>query len=397
MNINRIPPQGSPLHHHPFLSFHPRDSQDIENINSKGINRFINPGRKVWPGIYGESLNVSSSLVESKQIEKRMMTERGYEEKAPQMNINYNSIVNLNFPATHRGGSPQSLQTPLLPPPPKAYKTIPATLSHVIPNFPTLNLPITKPELKSNQLPKQAHSTGMMPTQSTSNAKGCPGKLLNNNLGENIPLRIAEEYHKLGYEARKEENYLSAISLYSRALISDPTYFKAWFNRAFANDKIGNLNEAISDYSKAINIDPENAFPHYNRGICLDRKGEYDLAIEDFNKAIGIDPERSDFYHNRGFAYRKKEMFSEAIVDYTRALSRNPKHFKAYYNRAFCYETLNKLEKAEGDYKLALELNESSISALHHLATVREKMGGDKLLLSILNFDRYISIFYIYI
>lgn len=202
----------------------------------------------------------------------------------------------------------------------------------------------------------------------------------------------AEGLHSQGYAARKKGDYETAIIFYTRALEVLPTHFKALFNRGFAFDKIGHYDKAIEDYTKAIEIDPQNAFTYYNKGISLDRKGDYDEAIWFFTKAIELEPKKADFYHNRGFAYRKKKDYNLAIEDYTSAISINPTHFKAFYNRAFCWDKLTHLEKAEGDYMNAVQLQPNNISALHHLGTVQEKIGGEKLSLALDNFNKVIEL-----
>lgn len=202
----------------------------------------------------------------------------------------------------------------------------------------------------------------------------------------------AESLHSQGYAARKKGDYKSAIFYYSKALEVLPTHFKALFNRGFAYDKIGEYDKAINDYTKAIEIDPQNAFTYYNKGISLDRKGEYDDAIWFFTKAIELEPKKADFYHNRGFAYRKKKNYHKAIEDYTYAININCTHFKAYYNRAFCWDKLGQFENAENDYLQAVELQDNNISALHHLGTVREKIGGEKLSLALENFNKVIEL-----
>ena len=101
-------------------------------------------------------------------------------------------------------------------------------------------------------------------------------------------------------------------------------HFKAYFNRGFAYDKIGQIDKAIHDYTKALQIDPYNAYCYYNRGISYDKKGESEEGVKNFTKAIEIDGTKADFYSNRGFSFRKLKKYKEAIDDYSEAISLNP-------------------------------------------------------------------------
>lgn len=74
------------------------------------------------------------------------------------------------------------------------------------------------------------------------------------------------------------------------------------------------------------------------------------------------------------------------------ALSLDNNHFKAYYNRAFCYDKLGKEDLAEKDYKKAVALNPNNLSALHHLATIQERLGGNRLEQALDNFSKCIEI-----
>jgi tetratricopeptide (TPR) repeat protein len=172
----------------------------------------------------------------------------------------------------------------------------------------------------------------------------------------------ADHYHALGFASRKKgtlDDYKNAIELYTTALQILPVHFKALFNRGFAYDKIKEYDLAIDDYNKAIELDPNNPFAYYNRGISYDRKGDYEEAINSFSQAIEIDPEKADFYHNRGYAYRKVKMYTEAISDYTNAVEIGEK------------EIAGPSDSTKGMSKL--------VRALHNLATIKEKLGGDHL------------------
>ena len=74
--------------------------------------------------------------------------------------------------------------------------------------------------------------------------------------------------HKKGYQARKDGDFLSAKDYYTQSINANPCHFKSYFNRGFANDKLGLYDEAIMDYTRALDVDPNNAFAYYNRGIA---------------------------------------------------------------------------------------------------------------------------------
>ena len=75
---------------------------------------------------------------------------------------------------------------------------------------------------------------------------------INNNIIPNKKHEKWEVYHNQGYSARKKDNFPLAIEYYTKALNLNPKYFKAYFNRGFAYDKLGQYDKAIYDYSKAI-------------------------------------------------------------------------------------------------------------------------------------------------
>lgn len=184
----------------------------------------------------------------------------------------------------------------------------------------------------------------------------------------------ADHFHALGFAARKRgtpDDYKEAIKLYSQALEILPVHFKALFNRGFAYDKIKEYDLAIEDYNKAIELDPNNPFAYYNRGISYDRKGKLNEAIASFTKAIELDPSKADFYHNRGFAYRKIKMYEDAIADYTQAVMIGEQDMKDGENPS--------------------KSNTKLVRALHNLATIQEKLGGDYLGAALENFNKAIE------
>ena len=199
--------------------------------------------------------------------------------------------------------------------------------------------------------------------------------ILQVEIAEYKKLKIqADHYHALGFSARKRgtpDDYKEAIKLYSVALEILPVHFKALFNRGFAYDKIKKYDLAIEDYNKAIDLDPNNPFAYYNRGISYDRMGKFDDAIDSFSTAISLDSSKADFYHNRGYAYRKMKKYDEAIHDYAKAVEIGEEDLQ------------QSDQKSKGICKL--------VRALHNLATIKEKLGGEHLGSALEAFNKAIS------
>ncbi|MEK7841811.1 MAG: tetratricopeptide repeat protein, partial [Deltaproteobacteria bacterium] len=76
---------------------------------------------------------------------------------------------------------------------------------------------------------------------------------------------------------------------------------------------------AIEDSTSAIVINPKYADAYYNRGLAYYNKGQYDRAIEDYNKASELDPNAADAIYNRGLAYQQKGNMGRATSDYQKA------------------------------------------------------------------------------
>ncbi len=65
-------------------------------------------------------------------------------------------------------------------------------------------------------------------------------------------------YNNRGWIRQRMEDYEKAIEDYSAALAIDPAFASAYFGRAAAYDKSGNLPRAIEDAKEALRLEPEN-------------------------------------------------------------------------------------------------------------------------------------------
>jgi len=188
----------------------------------------------------------------------------------------------------------------------------------------------------------------------------------------------ARTYYMLGERYRMNKDYDKAIKQYNMAILLNPVFSEAYFNRAFSYYYIKNYDKAIEDYSKAIELDPNNPIIHNNRGDANYRKGQYKESIKDYDKAIQLNPEYLKAYYNRGLAYASTEEYDKAIEDFKRVVELNPNFAEAHHLLGLAQEYSGDLEGAVKSYTTALKFKPDLIDAKTHLEDAKTKLtGGD--------------------
>jgi tetratricopeptide (TPR) repeat protein len=85
-----------------------------------------------------------------------------------------------------------------------------------------------------------------------------------------------------------------AIAEYNQVLAIAPDAQAAWFNRALARSRAGDLAGAVADYGEAIAIDPKDSRAWLQRGYCLLKLGQNAVAAANFEEAFRLDPKLKD-------------------------------------------------------------------------------------------------------
>ena len=113
---------------------------------------------------------------------------------------------------------------------------------------------------------------------------------------------------------------------------------------------------AIQDFNKALLINPNYDFAYFNRAKVYEELNLFDKAIADINKAILLN-NNSDYYMSRALMYKSLKDTEKSLNDFNKAIELNPKNGFAYINRGFLKrEQLNDKKGAENDIKMAEKL-----------------------------------------
>ena len=93
----------------------------------------------------------------------------------------------------------------------------------------------------------------------------------------------ADAYLNLGAMLCEAHDYEAALELLDMAMLACPDSALIRFNRAFALEDLGHLEEAVSSYELSLNLDPSLADAHFNIARLKERLGDSQSALRHFN------------------------------------------------------------------------------------------------------------------
>ncbi|MDD2655247.1 MAG: AAA family ATPase [Candidatus ainarchaeum sp.] len=191
----------------------------------------------------------------------------------------------------------------------------------------------------------------------------------------------AMSYYQIANDFFEKGDYEKAIENYNMAILLNPVFSEAYFNRALCYYQLKNYDKSIADYSKAAELDPKNPNIYNNKGDAFYRKQDYASAIKDYDKAVMLNPNYLKALYNRALSYASLEDYDKAVEDFTKVVRLKPDFAEAYHLRGLAYEYAGDLDGAIKDYEKALELNPGLSEARSHMEAAKSKQksgsGGE--------------------
>jgi tetratricopeptide (TPR) repeat protein len=195
-----------------------------------------------------------------------------------------------------------------------------------------------------------------------------------------LPLLLAAALGLGLLTARRNEDYLSAVSIWRDTVSHNPESWRAQssLGAALAEDP-GRLQEAISHYDEALRLKPDSAEVHNNLAIALAKiPGRLPEAISQYRQALRIKPDYSDAHNNLANALAKDPArVPEAISQYEEAIRLNPDAVEAHYNLAIALaKSPGRLPEAISQFEEALRLDPDYAEAHNNLAIALARIPG---------------------
>jgi tetratricopeptide (TPR) repeat protein len=138
---------------------------------------------------------------------------------------------------------------------------------------------------------------------------------------------------------------------------------KDYYQRAQANEILGQSERAVDDRNKAIELfskeiarNPEAAELFNSRGCVYFNLNQFENALDDFNRAIQLAPDVVPYWSNRSGAYGKIGQHDKALRDANKAIELAPSNEYAWDARANINLQMGQLDKAVDDISQAIKL-----------------------------------------
>ena len=116
--------------------------------------------------------------------------------------------------------------------------------------------------------------------------------------------RTATDWLLLGNILQDNSKDSEAVFMYKRAILTDPNFYKPYYNLANIQLNEGRLNLALENYKKAVKLNSEFAYGYYNMGCTYLKLKEFKKAKNCFQKAVSLKNTVPEFHYNLAYCYR---------------------------------------------------------------------------------------------
>ncbi len=144
-----------------------------------------------------------------------------------------------------------------------------------------------------------------------------------------------------------------------------PDFTDAFYGRAVALKKLGQMEAALDDLNHVLTSDPSYSEARHTRATIHYFLGDWQRAIDDFD-AFLVSQDHFGAYLLRGLAHHQLGKNESAIADLSSAIALRPEDGTTYLRRWQVYKAMGETAKAEGDWAKGRSLMEKGKATRDH-------------------------------
>ncbi|NQY82489.1 MAG: tetratricopeptide repeat protein [Alphaproteobacteria bacterium] len=184
---------------------------------------------------------------------------------------------------------------------------------------------------------------------------------------------------ELGQIYQYEEDYKSAIAVYTRAITARPILRPNWsdyYFRGIAYERTDQWPNAEKDFLRALEIDADSPYVlNYLGYSWIDQRKHINRALKMLKRAVALDPDNAFIIDSYGWALYRTEQFEEAAIHLERAVNMEPSEAVINDHLGDVYWHLGRTIEAHYQWQRALTLE---LESLEVQAEIEEKIVGSR-------------------
>jgi len=154
----------------------------------------------------------------------------------------------------------------------------------------------------------------------------------------------------------QRKQFAEVIADATAVIASAPTNGEAFFFRGEARVELSDFRAAAADLQEATRLGYKSVFLELNRAYVNEKLGNLDQALLDYTAALKLDPRSVYALQKRAEIYFNKGIYADASANTTTILEIDPKNYDALVLRAKAAEAAGSHEAALSDIDVALSL-----------------------------------------
>lgn len=143
-----------------------------------------------------------------------------------------------------------------------------------------------------------------------------------------------DQLYQQGYQYYNEELYQKAINLENRVIQEDPAYYPAYTIKGIAlcyygyfdggSMKDKDFDEGMQDIDDALVLQPDYSSALFNKALAYELYGQYDTALYWYDRTIAIEPNSVWSYYGKAAIYGRRGDVANTVMYLKQAIALNP-------------------------------------------------------------------------
>lgn len=179
--------------------------------------------------------------------------------------------------------------------------------------------------------------------------------------------------------ARRNEDYHSAIAIWTDTTRQRPQNGRAWSNLGFSYFKAGQFDSAVASLQRAIELLPTyslaRAGAYASLGNARLAQGRYSEAITHLSEAVRLNPSYAEAHNDLACALQRLGDREQAMVHFRTAIRLKPNLAPAHYNMGVLLTDLDDFDEALRELQTARGLEPDNPEILFKLGVLLSSHG----------------------